>query len=467
VWLEQQLEELGGLYNAGVRSANFKQWRQATLTVIQRVWPGNAAKSERFRRIPFGAPTGRPDEREAREYYERGCAEASTYLTTLIREIDTKGLPEERAAERPADLDPGVAEDDFPTVELPPVAGQGQPDASRAASLEAEARSLAEAVAGADDDRRPGDAEDEDAPPPPPPAPEQPPRLHPKPAKSTKKAGARQRLKDMLGFAESQSSGEDAQAPDRGPRSRAENAAPEAAPAEPAPSAGVPRETAPPALAPPAVATPAVAKAPAAPAGTTAAPDASRARPSGEPVAPEAARLEVVMPPEPAAAWERAREEPYILEESLEEQDMIRPDALQALTRGTGAAPEPAPASSPEDVAAAEDATEEFLRTSPVLSPRARPSQPPLEMASSPEPRAMSSAAALAVSALAAEVDRLGVPDGHRARARAALLDLARQLNTRDVTWDALREAVNFVMEFPSLGRRVLPLLLPYLDIAA
>jgi len=59
------------------------------------------------------------------------------------------------------------------------------------------------------------------------------------------------------------------------------------------------------------------------------------------------------------------------------------------------------------------------------------------------------------------------VPEGQRSSARSALLDLARHLEHHDLTWDVLREAVTFVMEYPAIGRRVLPLLLPYLEEAA
>jgi hypothetical protein len=81
--------------------------------------------------------------------------------------------------------------------------------------------------------------------------------------------------------------------------------------------------------------------------------------------------------------------------------------------------------------------------------------------------REIQSAVATAIAALAFEVEAMGVPDGHRARARAVLLDLSRRLDAPNLPWGTLREAISFVMEFPALGRRVLPLLLPYLDRAA
>ena len=74
---------------------------------------------------------------------------------------------------------------------------------------------------------------------------------------------------------------------------------------------------------------------------------------------------------------------------------------------------------------------------------------------------------ASALQALSAMVGEVGVPEGQRARARAALLDMARQLESREMTWDQMRDAVQFLMEFPPLARRALPLLLPYLDQAA
>ena len=73
----------------------------------------------------------------------------------------------------------------------------------------------------------------------------------------------------------------------------------------------------------------------------------------------------------------------------------------------------------------------------------------------------------LAISALALEVEALGVPEGHRARARAVLLDLSRNLEAPNLRWETLRGAMAFVMEFPALGRRMMPLLLPYFDRAA
>src|ERR1044072_9770327 len=75
-WLEVQLRELAGIRNATARDPSFKNWRQATLTVMQRIWPGDQACSERFRRIPFSPADPRADARAVREWYSRGCQEA-------------------------------------------------------------------------------------------------------------------------------------------------------------------------------------------------------------------------------------------------------------------------------------------------------------------------------------------------------------------------------------------------------
>ena len=49
---------------------------QAALTTMQRIWPGDQERSERFRRIPFSPVDPRADARTVREWYSRGCQEA-------------------------------------------------------------------------------------------------------------------------------------------------------------------------------------------------------------------------------------------------------------------------------------------------------------------------------------------------------------------------------------------------------
>lgn len=91
-WLERQLAELGQLRNASRRDQKFKAWRQHTLTMIQRIWPGDFGRMERFRRVPFSPPMARASERQVCEYYERGWGEAEVLLREYLAEINLLGL---------------------------------------------------------------------------------------------------------------------------------------------------------------------------------------------------------------------------------------------------------------------------------------------------------------------------------------------------------------------------------------
>src|SRR5438093_971289 len=74
-WLGQQIGELSGIRNATARDPSFKNWRQNTLTVMQRIWPADQGRCERFRRIPFSPadPRSSPDPR-----FTAGPAERSS-----------------------------------------------------------------------------------------------------------------------------------------------------------------------------------------------------------------------------------------------------------------------------------------------------------------------------------------------------------------------------------------------------
>ena len=415
--LERQLEELGSLYNAGVRSPVFREWRQATLTCIQRIWPAEPAKSERFRRIPFSAPMGRPAEREVREYFERGCGEASGLLKDLIQEIATVGLPA-GAGPSAGMAPPAVGSDDeaFPTVELPgPGAAQAPPRPRLKDLLGFTDAALAS-----------------DAPVVPPPPPHAPAAAHPH-APVQPVAGPA----PMPGIVSNSP-----------PGTGIAWANPESAPATPQPHAppgvsasphgppGPPREgTFRPAeieshgfFAPPAPATPA-------PVATPQAAPPPRLVVTGSQPAPAPAT------PAPPAAIP----------------DFTANDPMTAAARAVEEAARGA------DQAGLERIAEELLRASSSLS--AVPRRTGQDRRANP--RELQSAVATAIAALGLEVEALGVPDGHRARARAMLLDLSRRLDAPNLPWETLREAIGFVMEYPALGRRVLPLLLPYLDRAA
>jgi len=71
---------------------------------------------------------------------------------------------------------------------------------------------------------------------------------------------------------------------------------------------------------------------------------------------------------------------------------------------------------------------------------------------------------AICVAGLVDELERMGVPAGRQPEVRARLLDLSRRLESGELEWSALRRAVWFVMEYPELARRVMPVLLPWID---
>jgi len=133
-WLERQLADLGQLRNATRRDQNFKMWRQQTLTVIQRVWPGEARRVDRFRRIPFSPPTAHSTDRQTREYYERGWGEVGVLLREFLAEIDLHGLPQTQAAGTYAGSETEAAMGPMPSLggrdAARPRAGAGPADAA-------------------------------------------------------------------------------------------------------------------------------------------------------------------------------------------------------------------------------------------------------------------------------------------------------------------------------------------------
>ncbi len=116
-WLDQQITDLNEIRNATARDPSFKNWRQATLTALQRIWPSDQTRIERFRRIPFSPVDPRADVRAVREGYSRGCQEAGRVLKSLIEEIERDGVPE--GGERLPEVAASEFEDGFPTVDLP------------------------------------------------------------------------------------------------------------------------------------------------------------------------------------------------------------------------------------------------------------------------------------------------------------------------------------------------------------
>lgn len=106
--------------------------------------------------------------------------------------------------------------------------------------------------------------------------------------------------------------------------------------------------------------------------------------------------------------------------------------------------------------------TDEFLSSSPVFSVRGASGSP----RNDPDKQELSPTA-LAIMAMAVEIESMGVPEGDRPRVREALLDLARKLDSSKLSWRQLRITMEVVMEYPALGRRVIPMIVPFLDRAA
>ena len=107
-------------------------------------------------------------------------------------------------------------------------------------------------------------------------------------------------------------------------------------------------------------------------------------------------------------------------------------------------------------------AQQPFLPDSPVFAVRSAPGEPRSETV-----RPALSPATLALMSMAVEIETLGVPESDRSRVREALLELARTLDTGQLSWQRLHATVSVAMEYPAVGRRVLPLIVPFVDRAA
>ena len=87
---------------------------------MQRIWPVDQDRAERFRRIPFSPVNPRADIRAQRKGFSRGCPEAARLLNNFIEEIRATGVPEMRGR-RSMQGQESRFEDGFPTVDLPSV----------------------------------------------------------------------------------------------------------------------------------------------------------------------------------------------------------------------------------------------------------------------------------------------------------------------------------------------------------
>jgi hypothetical protein len=415
-WLSDQLDQLDRLRNANPRDPSFKMWRQNTLTVLQRIWPGQSARSERFRRIPFSPAMPRPSGQQMREWFTKGCNEASGFLRSLLEEIDAVGLSEAPAAPVVAAEEAGA---DVPMLELPGAGADADP-VSPSYTMDENVIELggAEAPATSEADWHEASI----------------PKLKVELRSPTGERSARgdsaeiamgEGLRPLDAPAKAAAAMPAAAAPDAG----AADAAPPVAPLRsPAPDATKP------ARAP-------KAKKPAsrsmklksmlgfgseAPAPSVAPPAAPPASPSAKPHAASKSRT------------------------------MARPK-LEATPAKPPVPASPAAPELDDDARAAED----FLRNSPIFGVQGRPVQRSSDVTPFQDPDAV------AIATLGAELGRHGVPEAAREELRAQLAQLALQLEAGQPEWERLRTVVAGAMAWPDLARRVVPVLLPWFERAA
>ena len=449
--LEDQIERLAELRNANPRDQSFKLWRQTTLTVIQRLWPGNLPKSEQFRRIAFTTPSARATRNQVRQHFERGYGEAVSYLRTLEMEIDagaltlptdtaafeaatqalsppvvpdapqekvrdTRGLGEGLVGSGPLSAgNPGVVPTGPPLQFTSPsfdrdpefrtnVPGQAAAQPAEPASEPAPAPAPATPEVQATPKSRPAPVvikaqepiptpQRPVAPPPPPARPVAPPPAPPPVASPP----ARNQAVEM---SQGEHDARGARRPDK--RQLKEMLGFVDAPAPPA------RGPTPPAPPPP----------PDPPAPTT---------------TPGRAWFDPPFPP-PDESFEEPEADPF------EHEDTDADDSPGAFA--------------PEEKA-------DLLSSSPVFASFARPAgmtPRPASLASGPGVSAV-------LNALAADVARLGVPEGQRAATRAALIGLGRQFDLGTANWSSVRQTIVMVLEYPALARLLIPALVPYLNL--
>lgn len=453
--LEDQITQLGTLRNANPRDAGFKLWRQNTLTVLQRIWPGDSTRSERFRRIAFSPSHGKPDGQTLRDWYTRGCTETTAYLHALIDMIDREGVP-------PApDVMPealpssaGSREDDFPVLDLPAQGG----GAGKTLVL-GQSDSLADmaAMPGTDSGREAGA-----------PAPPQ----------------LKVELKGPVTTPEAPLS-----VSMQRPASLKVDRAAAPKPAREPEQAAVIAPKLPPTTEPPIV-TPSVPASVTPPAGTPVGKRPSRAAKARKTPAPKSklklkdmlglGSLDAIKPaaqaPSPAptspAPAPVAASEPIAAPAPAAAPAPVVASAppTQAAPSVPDAAPVPSAAEEHDgnehdlpvmNDAEAAQATEDFLRMSPVLGLQGKPVQRTSDDTGFQDPDA------IAVATLASDAGRLGVPEDAREKLRDALLELARQFEAKSPQWVALQKAITVSMEHPEVARRLMPVVLPWMHRAA
>ena len=502
-WLQDLVGELTGLRNATSRDPSFKNWRQNAITTTQRIWPADQDHAERFRRIPFSPVDPRADMRAQRESFSRGCQEAARVLNGFIEEIRTQGVPE--TSDQVLLTEESGFEDGFPTVDLP----SGDLSAADEQFVEADPEGLP--PLGVHPHHAPS--------PPPPPAP-----LPAEARPARKGLGVAAKLRDLLGlggFAAKPmqqppqenvgSSGAMPQALPRAldiipvgeevdarPRSKSwPKQQPQTQPPA-APAAGGRAQVPAPQPPPPAASTP-----------TDSGMSVVMSRPTTLRSSIEKVSIESLISPEfrggaeggagtgqpaspaaaaPSAPATPAGRPPLSVVPPLASDPEFNVDPTPPEAHGVNAASNAASAEAPHHVAptppAADDArdatpggsisradsaeltraTEDFMRSSPVLGATGRKVQRP---AHEPEGHGFNDPDAIAIISIVDELTMLGVPATRQSETRARLLDLSRRVENNELEWNSLKKAVWFAMEYPELARRLMPLLLPWIDRAA
>ena len=496
LWLQDLVSELSGLRNATSRDPSFKNWRQNAITTLQRIWPADQDHAERFRRIPFSPVDPRADVRAQREGFSRGCQEAARVLNSFIEEVRTVGVPE-IAGDQVMVTEESGFEDGFPTVDLPSgdLSDAGFPPAPPA-PLPAEARPARKGLGVAAKLRDLlglGGFAAKPTPQPPPP-----------PQENVGSSGAlRQALPRSLDIIPV---GDEV---DARPRSKAWP--------NPQPPANTPQ--------PPAT-TPASGSGqfptlPQPPAASSTPPSESgmsvvMSRPTTLRTSIEKVSIESLISaefrggaeggagtgqpnPSPAAAMPQppgaqpAARPPLSIVPPLAGDPEFNVDPAPPEAHGVHAAsPARAPAGetpqhvrtsdasppaeneaegavqdgsfSRADSAELTRATEDFMRSSPVLGATGRKVQrAPHEAAG----HGFTDPDAIAIISIVDELTQLGVPATRQSETRARLLDLSRRIENNELEWNSLKKSVWFAMEYPEVARRVMPLLLPWIDRAA
>lgn len=485
-WIEEQIEVMGTLRTANSRDLTFKNWRQNTVTVLQRIWPEDRERVERFRRITFTPPHTRADGKQIREWFGKGIGESRTYLQGLLEVVDREGVPHTTDEDRPHDAKEMEDEVAFPFIDLNLRDGVGAVEAAAAEEAGPTGELGVTAGYGSADDTTA--SRDESSP--------APPSLQQtaRPAATSDRHDSSQappalgEAPEMPAAPQGRSSHSVVAIP-RVPGAASSNPAPEAAEApveasEPV-KASQGRATEPPSLE---VEAPRAAEA----AKPAQQPEQGSQRQQQRGKGKQKARKTAMLPrpklrdmlgfdqfeqrtqsaqpdpaPEKPAPAPVAEEKPVAKAEPVAEVKPVAKPEPVAIT------PPPAPAKPqhvepyPEleehevDEATLERARMDFMQNSPVFGVVGKPVQRKTDSTEYLDPDAV------AVASLVVDLGKFGVPENMKSSIAARLIEVARHLEDGTLDWALLRGVVTDAMQYPELAKRLVPVLLPWLERAA